>query len=486
LASALVSIGAASGCTSSHGDASPAPSSISSSSTSLPAALARDTDTDAAAQQPLGGLLAKSQRVQGARSAAAPPKGPWQMTPVALAGKDIFFDKSLSASKQMACATCHDPAHAYGPTDDRAIALGGPHGTSPGVRAVPSIRYKEFTPGYADLLDNPDGISVPAPGGGFAWDGRASSLAEQSKAPLMSPFEMANANPADVVAKLKASKSAESFVKAFGPNAFDDVDTAFTNVTRAIQAFQIEDPTFHPYTSKFDLHERGDAAGAYTHAEERGLRVFDDPKKGNCAGCHLDKPGFGDGSTGMFTDYSFEAIGVPRNAQIPANRDPHYYDLGICGPLRPDRPQPKNEKTSPFCGLFKTPTLRNAATRHAFFHNGVIHSLEQAVRFYNTRDTMPEIWYPTVGGQRKAEPDASFPLYGLVTVQYTGGGVQKYDDLPLPYRPNIDRQIPLDGRAPGSAPPMTEQEIADLVCFIETLTDDYRPGTSSGSGRCAE
>ncbi len=408
------------------------------------------------------------------------------MTPAALAGKDLFFDKTLSASKQMACATCHDPAHAYGPTDDRAIALGGPHGTSPGVRAVPSIRYKEYTPGYADLLDNPDGISVPAPGGGFAWDGRASSLAEQAKAPLMSPFEMANASPADVIAELKASKSAESFLKAFGANAFDDVQKAFADVTVALQSFQIEDPSFHPYTSKFDLHERGDPAGAYTPAEERGLRVFVDPKKGNCGGCHLNGPGMGDGSSGMFTDYSYEAIGVPRNAQIPANRDARYNDLGVCGPLRPDRPQPKNEKTSPFCGLFKTPTLRNAATRHAFFHNGVIHSLEQAVRFYNTRDAMPEIWYPTAGGQRKAEPDAGFPLYGLVTVQYTGGVVQKYDDLPLPYRPNIDKQIPLDGRAPGSAPPMTEEDVSDVVCFLGTLTDDYRPGTPPGSGRCGD
>ena len=54
---------------------------------------------------------------------------------------------------------------------------------------------------------------------------------------------------------------------------------------------------------------------------------------------------------------------------------------------------------------FKTPSLRNVATRRAFFHNGVIHSLEQAVRFYDTRDTRPELWYPTVGGRAKASPD---------------------------------------------------------------------------------
>ncbi|HSY22412.1 MAG TPA: cytochrome-c peroxidase, partial [Polyangiaceae bacterium] len=186
LASAFVLAGSAFGCTSSHGDATPGPAPSPSYPPAVHAASAGLAglagDADAAAQLPLGGLLAKARHTPSAQ----PARVPREMTPAALAGKDLFFDKTLSASKQMACATCHDPAHAYGPTDDRAIALGGPHGTSPGVRAVPSIRYKEYTPGYADLLDNPDGISVPAPGGGFAWDGRASSLAEQAKAPLMS------------------------------------------------------------------------------------------------------------------------------------------------------------------------------------------------------------------------------------------------------------------------------------------------------------
>src|SRR5262249_20701431 len=125
--------------------------------------------------------------------AAAPDPKPRGLTLAAQAGKQLFFDKSLSASRNMSCATCHDPEHAYGPPNDRAVQLGGSNGTSPGLRAVPSIRYKEYTPAYADLLDNPDGFSIPAPGGGFAWDGRADSLAEQAKMPLTSPFEMANA-----------------------------------------------------------------------------------------------------------------------------------------------------------------------------------------------------------------------------------------------------------------------------------------------------
>jgi cytochrome c peroxidase len=128
--------------------------------------------------------------------------------------------------------------------------------------------------------------------------------------------------------------------------------------------------------------------------------------------------------------------------------------------------------------------LPTVATRGALFHNGAIHSLAQALRFYNTRDTHPEIWYPTVGGKPKPVPDPEFPRYGLITTQYIGGTVQKFDDLPPANRKNIDGQLPLDGRAAGSEPPMTERQLADLQCFLQTLTDDFQPGTPPAPG-CA-
>jgi cytochrome c peroxidase len=116
-----------------------------------------------------------------------------------------------------------------------------------------------------------------------------------------------------------------------------------------------------------------------------------------------------------------------------------------------------------------------------------MHSLEQVIRFYNTRDTHPEIWYPTVGGTAKATPDADFPSYGLITTQYSGGSVQKFNDLPSQFLPNIDTQLPLDGRAAGSAPPMSEQDIADLICFLNTLTDGYKPpAVAPTSGPCVD
>jgi cytochrome c peroxidase len=159
--------------------------------------------------------------------------------------------------------------------------------------------------------------------------------------------------------------------------------------------------------------------------------------------------------------------------------------MGICGPTRTDHLPSSPGAANSFCGKFKTPSLRNAATKKVFFHNGVMTSLEQVVRFYNTRDTNPEIWYPTVGGTAKATPDANFPTYGLITTQYTGGTVQKFNDLPASYIGNIDPQMPMDGRKAGSTPPMTEQNIADLVCFLNTLTDGYQPPASPPtSGAC--
>ncbi len=217
----------------------------------------------------------------------------------------------------------------------------------------------------------------------------------------------------------------------------------------------------------------------------RGLKLFSDANKGNCASCHYQGAGL-NGSSAMFTDYSFEAIGVPRNAALLENGDGEYYDLGVCGPARSDhRAEPRAANT--FCGMFKTPTLRNVSARSNFFHNGVLHSLEQVLRFYNTRDTRPELWYPTVGGKAKLTPDAGFPSYGLATSQYVGGTVVKYDDLPTQFNGNIDAQMPLDGRKPGAPAPLTEQNIADLLCFLSTLTDDYQPPASPvTTGPCSQ
>lgn len=402
---------------------------------------------------------------------------------VAQVGQKIFFDPALSGSGKMSCASCHDPNFAYGPPNDFSVQLGGTDLKTAGTRAVPSLRYKDATPPYADLLDNPDGISVPGPGGGLTWDGRAATLADQARIPLLASNEMANPDAASVVAKLAAASYAGLFTKAFGSDAFADGNAAFVNALKALQAYQLEESDFHPYSSKFDLYAGNKIGGSLTPSETRGLKVFSNTQSGNCASCHYQGAGL-NGTSALFTDFSYEAIGVPRNAAIAANADPAYFDIGLCGPLRTDHAPVAGNS---FCGMFKAPTLRNVATRKSFFHNGSMHSLEQVLRFYNTRDTMPELWYPTLGGTPKARPDADFPSYGLITTQYEGGKVQKYDDLPSKFVANIDTQLPMDGRAAHSAPPMSEQDVADLLCFLNTLNDGYRPpAVASTSGACTK
>ena len=92
----------------------------------------------------------------------------------------------------------------------------------------------------------------------------------------------------------------------------------------------------------------------------RGKKLFDNPDSGNCASCHIDQPGV-NGAHPLFTDFNFQALGVPRNPELPVNADPQYFDMGLCGPLRTDQ---SNEKTN--CGLFKSVSPRNTATRHVF------------------------------------------------------------------------------------------------------------------------
>jgi cytochrome c peroxidase len=364
------------------------------------------------------------------------------LSPEADIGRQMFFDRLLSASGRMSCATCHDPRHAYAPSNGLAVQPGGASLTAFGTRAVPSLRYQEFTPPYADLFDNPDGVSPPGPGGGFTADGRAASLARQAEIPLLSANEMANGDKGHVVERIAASPYADAFRRAFGPDIFRDAETAFQRAAGALQAFQLEDVSFHPYSSRYDLYASNKSGGALSPAEQRGFLVFADPAKGNCVACHFNGAGI-NGSVRLFTDFSYAAIGVPRNPEIPANRDRDYFDLGICS--RPDHPLPASGR---YCGMFKTPTLRNVASRQVFFHNGRVRSLRDVIRFYNTRDTRPEDWYPI-----------------------TDGVVQKFDDLPPVYRGNIDSQVPLDGRARGSAPAMSEQEMADLEAFLHTLSD---------------
>lgn len=171
--------------------------------------------------------------------------------------------------------------------------------------------------------------------------------------------------------------------------------------------------------------------------------MFNDPKLGNCAACHPSKAGL-DGLPPLFTDTQYEAIGVPRNQALAVNKDPSFFDLGICGPLRQDLASQMQ-----YCGMFLTPTLRNSARRPVYFHNAAYTSLAQVLDFYNLRDTDPEEIYPK---------DAA-------------GRVVKFNDLPESLRGNVDRFDAPFNRHEGEANAMTRDQMADLIAFLQTLDD---------------
>jgi cytochrome c peroxidase len=386
-------------------------------------------------------------------AAAAPPPYPPAKAMEAL-GRRLFFDRNLSASHRQSCASCHDPAFAYGPPDARAVQLGGPQLRTQGLRTAPSLRYLQKLPFFTEhYFDEDFDESVDnGPTGGFTWDGRARTPSEQARIPLLSPREMANKNPDAIVAAISRSDYAGEFRRMFGNDIFEKPANAFDAATRALEVFEQNPDEFYPYSSKYDAYLRRQTT--LSDREMRGLALFNDPGKGNCARCHPSALGV-NGSFPAFTDFGYAAIGVPRNRGLAANHDAHYYDLGLCGPLRTDLVDHPE-----YCGLFRTPSLRNVALRHRFFHNGVFGSLQEVLEFYTERDIHPEKFYAR---------DAR-------------GNVVAYDDLPPRYRSNIDRKPPFDRKA-GDKPTLTSEEIGDIIAFLRTLTDGWTPSAAAAANQ---
>jgi cytochrome c peroxidase len=401
-------------------------------------------------------ILVISLLLTGAAPAPDASKLPWGTTPSAAAaftraraiaalGGKLFFDPALSASGRMACASCHDPAHGFTAPNALPVQMGGPDLHHLGIRAVPSLMYGQTVPAFTEHAfeseDEGDESVDQGPTGGRDWDGRIDRARDQAALPLLDGDEMANTSRDAVVTVVSRAAYAADLQSLYGPTVFADPPRAFAAITEALEFYQETPATFSPFSSKYDAVLRGQ--DALTAQEARGLAVFNDPARGNCAQCH--KSGvMADGLPPLFTDFGYVALGLPRNPAIPANQDPNYFDLGLCGPLRHDLA----EQTQ-YCGMFKAPSLRNVALKQSFYHNGIVHTLRDAVAFYAERDTAPEKWYPTA-------PD---------------GTVRKFDDLPAAYRPNVSTEKPF-----GPDRVLLDADVDDLTAFLKTLTNGYQPG----------
>ncbi|HEY9026007.1 MAG TPA: cytochrome c peroxidase [Burkholderiaceae bacterium] len=427
----------------------------------------------------------------GGGDSAAPANGSGSAATLSAAaqlGRKIFADTALSASGRQSCASCHvsssafaEDASAGGADHGSPVPLGGPGMDRAGSRNTPSLMYTSLTPAFYFDADG-------GPNGGFFRDGRAATLADQAVMPFTSSFEMANADAAEVVGRLKTRPYLAEFVALYGDAVLADPATALARMGSALAAFESEEPSFNPFSSKFDAYQRGQTQ--LTAQELRGLALFNNAAKGNCSACHPSTSA--NGSTPpMFTDFSYDNLGIPRNPLIPGNTAnapaytpangtdgvQAYYDLGVCGPFRDG-----TANLAAACGQFKVPTLRNIAVTAPYFHNGRFTTLKDAIGFYVRRDTNPEEWYPTAAD----------------------GTVTKFDDLPAAYGGQFSvkagvvgsdagyvgnvntAEIPYN-RAIGDTPALSPDEIDDVITFLCTLTDGFdpeRPGAQVLPAQC--
>jgi cytochrome c peroxidase len=347
-------------------------------------------------------------------------------------GEGLFKDPALSASGKQSCATCHDEEFGHADKPGVFLPLGGAGLNLSGMRSSPSTRYLNRAPAFA--LD-----AHGAAYGGFTWDGRADTRRAQARNPFFVAEEMALPGSADapqaLLALVRKASYFNDLLSLYKKEETDTDEKLFKRIVELLEIYQRDDADYNLFDSKYDQVLAGTAT--LSAAEARGLALFNDSSKGNCASCHTSS-----GSQPLFTNFGFAALGLPRNHQGPKNADASFFDLGLCARSKDNDTAVKG--VSRYCGQFKTPTLRNVARSAPYFHNGSIATLEDAIRFHFTRDTDPGRWYKTA----------------------TGAADRSYNDLPAQYQGNLVKGQPFAG---GYQP--SDADIADLMAFLATLND---------------
>lgn len=354
-------------------------------------------------------------------------------------GKAIFFDKDLSKPEGQACASCHNPMTGFADPNSKLPVSRGAIKSRFGNRNAPSVAYAMFSPSF-HLGQNRQG--EPMYIGGLFWDGRVNTLEEQAKQPFLNTLEMHNPNKKSVINEVRRSNYARLFKKIFGDASLQNVDTAYENLSQALAAYE-RSPQVNRFTSKFDYWKKGQAQ--LTASESNGFKLFTGttPAGAKCVNCHSVSANEAV-SPSLFTNFSHHNLGVPKNPNLPfyklpahLNPDgPNYVDYGTGDFLR-SLGYPEEQATLED-GKFKVPSLRNCAITAPYEHNGVFKTLKQVVMFNNTRDV----------------PEAGWPV------------------SEVPY--NIHRHNPPEPRTFGQLG-LTDQEVDDIVAFLNTLTDGYQP-----------
>jgi len=392
------------------------------------------------------------------------------LTPNEQLGKSIFFDENLSINENQSCASCHDPAWGWtGPLSDINAHGAVYEGSIPGRfgdRKPPSAAYATLSPIFHQ---DKKGLFV----GGNFWDGRATGevlgnpAADQALGPFLNPVEQALPDSAYVVYRVcTATTYPISFEDVWGAEACDiawpadvdnvcateggmlalsdadrdKVDMAYGNIGLSIAAYE-DSSEVNAFTSKLDYTYKGMAK--LSKEEQRGFALF--KGKGKCRLCHLSNS-----QMALFTDFTFDNLGIPQNPENPAGVAPAFVDPGLGGFLF-NAGYPENVYLAEW-GKHKVPTLRNLDLRpdesfvKAYGHNGYFKTLEGIVHFYNTRDVKPE-------------------CPGL----YTEAQALAADCWPAPEVADNVNTAELGDLG------LTLEEEAAIVAFLKTLSDGFMP-----------
>jgi len=345
-------------------------------------------------------------------------------------GRLLYFDQDLSINKNQACASCHLPPGFADPDNmadpENAVVSLGSFTDRHGGRNAPTASYAAFSPLFR--WDPEKGRYF----GGQFWDGRAATLTAQAKGPFLNPVEMAMPSMQSVLDAVADEDNSNHkaystlFLRVYDielesllkPKSSIVVDAYYTMIAEAIATFE-KGPFFSKFNSRYDFYLAG--KGSLTDQELSGLALFDG--KAMCNACHasamLTAP---DGSPmpPLFTGFGYDNIGIPKSSNELIGHNP--VDLGLGG--RADIAA--NDPDGKQLGKFKISNLRNVAITAPYGHNGFFATLEDIVHFYNTRDV--EHW-----------PVAEVP--------------ENMNDTKLG---NLG---------------LTEEEEADIVAFMKTLTD---------------
>ncbi|MGJ1405169.1 cytochrome-c peroxidase [Sphingobacterium siyangense] len=244
-------------------------------------------------------------------------------------GKLLFFDPRLSATKQLACASCHDPQLGWG--DGKSLANG--HNRRVGKRNAMTL----YNVGYYHT---------------FFWDGRSPSLEAQVLFPLTDSVEM-NTAPEVAVRHIQAIAGYRPLFKS----AFGDSTISISRIQQAIATFE---RGIRSYNSKFDRFIKGNK-DAMTDDEVWGLHLF--RTKARCINCH---------NTPLFSDNQFHNDGQT----LYGTRQQDFGHYHISG---------KQEDI----GAFRTPSLREITLTGPWMHHGNFPTLLDVVQLYNLGNPEP-------------------------------------------------------------------------------------------------